>query len=64
MNPYLKYSGMAFQLVFFILAGYYSGKYAGAALGWNQSTSSAVGLLFFLSTGLFKIIRDILKENN
>jgi hypothetical protein len=54
---------MAFQLVFFILAGYYIGKYAGAAMGWNQSTTSAVGLLFFLSTGLFKIIRDILKEN-
>ena len=55
---------MAFQLVFFILAGYYLGKYAGKVLGWNQSTSSAIGLLFFLSTGLYKIIRDILKENN
>lgn len=54
---------MAFQLVFFILAGFYIGKYAGAAMGWNQSTSSVIGLLFFLSSGLFKIIRDILKES-
>jgi hypothetical protein len=63
MNPYLKYSGMAFQLVFFIFAGYYIGKYAGKVMGWNQSTASVVGLLFFMCTGLIKIIYDILKEN-
>jgi len=64
MNPYLKYSGMAFQLILFLLVGYYLGKYVSGFLGISPSTGSAVGMLFFLLTGLFKIIRDILKEAN
>ncbi len=63
MNPYLKYSGMAFQLVFFLLAGYYLGKYLGGLLGFDPGSSAAFGMLFFLGTGMFKIIRDILREN-
>jgi hypothetical protein len=64
MNPYLKYTGMAFQLVFFILAGYWIGKWVANYFGGNETTGTAIGIIFFLGAGLFKIIRDVLKELN
>jgi hypothetical protein len=63
MNPYLKYSGMAFQLILFLLAGFFGGKYLAHWLGWDEKVFSAVGMLIFLSGGLFSIVRNLLKEN-
>jgi len=63
MNPYLKYTGLGFQLLFFIFAGYFIGKWASSYLGINETSGSAFGALFFLTFGLYKMIREVMKES-
>jgi len=61
-NTWVKYSGLAFQFVAFLAAGYWLGSYLGSWLGWSKGNGELAGILFFLVTGLVKIIRDILRE--
>jgi hypothetical protein len=63
MNPYLKYTGLGFQFAAYLLAGYYLGKYAGPFLGLSENAGIAIGMLVFLTGGLYKIIREILNQN-
>ena len=62
MNKYLKYTNLAFQLILFIFAGYYFGKWIADYFGLNPSNGSAIGIVLMLGAGLFKIIQDILKD--
>lgn len=62
MNSYLKYSGLAFQFLAYMLAGYWLGYWLGPYLGGSRDTSAVVGLLLFLVGGLYKIIREVLEE--
>jgi hypothetical protein len=62
-NSWVKYSGLAVQFVLFILFGYWAGKWLGQVAGWNETYCSLSGMLFFLVTGMVKLIRDVLKEN-
>jgi putative effector of murein hydrolase LrgA (UPF0299 family) len=63
MNPYLKYTNLAFQLILYIFAGNYFGKWIATYFHFNPSTGSAIGILIMLGLGLYKIIRDIMKES-
>jgi hypothetical protein len=63
MNPYLKYTNLAFQLILYIFSGYYFGKWIAEHLGYGNSAGSAIGILVMLMIGLTKIIRDLLQEN-
>jgi len=63
MNTYIKYSGMAVQLILLLLVGFYGGKYLAGFLGWNPKVLSMLGMLALLSGGLFSIIRNLMKEN-
>jgi len=62
MNRYLKYTNLAFQLILFIFAGNYFGKWTANYFGLNPSNGSAIGIVLMLGLGLFKIIRDILED--
>jgi hypothetical protein len=62
LNPYFKYSQLGIQLVAYILAGYWLGKWLGPKVGWKESSGMVLGIMFFLGLGLYKIIREVLKE--
>lgn len=64
MNPYLKYTGLAFQLLFFIGAGYWLGNFAGPWLGFSKSTGQGFGILLFLVFGLVHVLKEVLKDLN
>jgi hypothetical protein len=61
-NPWLKYSGMALQFVLIILVGYWLGGFLGDKLHWKKGNGELIGMMFFLVTGLYKIIRDLQKD--
>jgi hypothetical protein len=61
-GSWIKYSGLAIQFVFFILCGYWLGGWVAPYLGWEHSSGELAGILFFLTTGLIKIVRDVLRE--
>ncbi len=61
-NPWLKYSGMALQFVLIILVGYWLGGFLGDKLQWKKGNGELIGMMFFLVTGLYKIIRDLQKD--
>ena len=63
MNPYLKYANLGFQLLFFIIAGYFLGLWIAQYFHLNESKGSAFGMLFFIVFGLAKLIRDVMKES-
>ena len=62
MNPYIKYTGLAFQLILFIFSGYYFGKMIANYFGSDPVIGSVVGILTMLVLGLFRIIKDVRKE--
>lgn len=63
MNPYLKYTSMGFQLLFFIIVGYYLGMGVARFFHLNESGGSAFGMLFFIAFGLMKLIREVIQES-
>ena len=63
MSPYIKYTSLGFQLLFFIGAGYFLGKWGGPYIGIQESTAAAFGALIFLSLGLYKLVREVMQEN-
>ena len=62
LNPWIKYSGMAMQFVAFLLAGYWLGGFLAGQFGWEKGNGQVAFMLFFLITGLVKIIRDLLRD--
>ena len=61
-NRYMKYSGMAFQLIAGIVLGYWLGKKLDEWMG-NKSPWFTIGLsLFFTIGSLVLIIRDLMRE--
>ena len=61
-NRYMKYSGMAFQLIAGIVLGYWLGKKLDEWMG-NKAPWFTIGLSLFFTVGsLVLIIRDLMKE--
>jgi uncharacterized membrane protein YfcA len=52
---------MALQFVLIILVGYWLGGFLGEKLHWKKGNGELIGIMFFLVTGLYKIIRDLQK---
>lgn len=63
MNTYLKYTGIAFQLLFLMAAGYFLGKWLGPKVGMTTSNGAVLGLMLFLVAGLYRLIKEVLDEN-
>lgn len=63
MNTYLKYTGMAFQLLFLMAAGYYMGQWMGPKVGLSVSSGAVLGLMFFLLVGLYRLIKEVMDES-
>jgi hypothetical protein len=53
---------MAMQFVAFLLAGYWLGGFLAGQFGWEKGNGQVAFMLFFLITGLVKIIRDLLRD--
>ncbi|HMY83316.1 MAG TPA: AtpZ/AtpI family protein [Saprospiraceae bacterium] len=59
-NTYLKYSGMAFQLIGVIVFGYLIGNYLDDTFRPGKTKYWTAGLiLLFLMAYLYKIIKDL-----
>lgn len=63
MNPYLKYTSLGFQLLFYVFAGYFIGKLIAQFFDFKETTGSVFGMLLFTAGGLYKIIREVLRES-
>ncbi len=63
INPYLKYSGMGFQLIAALCFGAWLGNLLDEYMQNQTPYFTLALLLFFLSATLFVIIRDLSKEN-
>ena len=59
-NAYLKYSGMAFQLVAAILIGVFVGKKLDAYFQFDRPYMTAASALLFLLAGLYVSLKDLL----
>lgn len=62
-NQYLKYSGIAFQLFFFLFIAVYAGKYTDAYLGTTKPYFTIVFLLVALVGFFYKIYNDLARED-
>lgn len=61
-SPYMKYSGMAFQLIGGIILGYFVGAKVDQWLG-IKTPAFTIGLALLFTIGsLILIIRDLMKE--
>lgn len=63
MNTYLKYTGLAFQLLFLMAAGYYLGHWLGPKAGMSVSNGEVLGLMIFLLVGLYRLIKEVMDES-
>ncbi len=59
-DAYLKYSGMAFQLVAAILIGVFIGKKLDAYFQFDRPYMTAVSALLFLLAGLYLSLKDFI----
>jgi ATP synthase protein I len=62
-NPYMKYSGMGFQLVAALCLGAWLGDFLDKKMANQTPYFTILLLLLFLAASLFSIIRDLTKEN-
>lgn len=61
-TSYLKYSGLAFQMVFLLAAGWWIGSYGDQYFGFSEPYLAITGALLLLVGLFFKIYRDIMQD--
>ncbi len=61
-TKFVKYSGLAFQLLFYILIGYFIGNFIDKKLNNPTPYCTAFSSIVFLSLGLYSIIKDVLNS--
>ncbi len=62
INNYLKYSGMAFQMVGTMLVGVLLGKWLDRTLNTPQPYFTAVFALLFTVAAIYLVLRDFLAK--
>ncbi|MCU0449943.1 MAG: AtpZ/AtpI family protein [Bernardetiaceae bacterium] len=62
LNPYLKYSGLAFELAGAILLGWWLGQWVDRWLATAQPYGVLAGILLFLGAALARIIYSLTRE--
>ena len=59
VKNYLKYSGMAFQMVAYILVGVFIGRKLDQYFATSRPLLTALMAILFLGVYLFKLVRDL-----
>lgn len=62
VNNYLKYSGMAFQMVGTMLVGIFIGRWLDRKLDTPQPYFTALLALVFTSAAIYLVLRDFLAK--
>lgn len=60
-NKFGQYAGMAFQLLIYLLIGYFIGSYIDLKLGNTTPYAVAGTCTLFLILALYVIVRDVLR---
>jgi hypothetical protein len=61
MNPYIKYSTMAFQMVVIIGAGVYLGRYLDEKYPRDFQVFTVLCSLLAVFLSIFQVIREVIK---
>lgn len=61
-NAYLKYSGMAFQIIAYLLVGIFLGKKLDQYFNMDQPLFTALLSVVFLAAFFFKIYVDLIRN--
>jgi F0F1-type ATP synthase assembly protein I len=64
IQDYVRYSGLAFQLIALLLAGMWLGGLADKRLALETPWFTLLGVLLGLGAGLYQLLRDLTKSNN
>jgi len=62
-NSVLKYSGMAFELLAFILIGYWLGNKADQYLQNKKPIFAVFGIVLMTGLALYRVIRSVENDN-
>ncbi len=62
-KTYARYSAMAFQMLFIILAGVAGGWWADSALGWQFPVFTIMLSMLSVSLAIYHATKDLLKKN-
>lgn len=64
LNQYLKYSGMGFELAAALLLGYLAGQQADRYFAFSKPFGTMACMMICLFAALFRILRNLMKENS
>jgi membrane protein DedA with SNARE-associated domain len=62
VNSYLKYSGLALQMAFVIMAGYYLGQKLDQWLAFKKPVMTLLSILVLFSAFMYKLYIEISKD--
>jgi F0F1-type ATP synthase assembly protein I len=62
VSNYLKYSGMAFQMVGTMLVGIFVGRWLDRTLGTSQPYFTALCALLFTGAAVYLVLKDFLAK--
>lgn len=61
---FVKYSGLAFQLLAYIGVGYFIGNFVDNRWNASETPYARAGFsILFLLIGLYSVVRDLIREN-
>ncbi|MCS7019097.1 MAG: AtpZ/AtpI family protein [Cytophagales bacterium] len=64
LNPYLRYSSMAFELAGALLLGYWVGRWIDREWLLPKSLGTMVSMMICLFAALFHILRNLMKSQS
>ncbi len=64
IQDYIRYSGLAFQLIALLLVGMWLGGRVDEALAFETPWFTLLGVLLGLGAGLYQLLRDLLQAKD
>jgi ATP synthase protein I len=62
LNAYARYSGIAFQMIFIVVAGVYAGIWLDNKLEWDKPVFTMILSFLSVIVAMYSVIREFLKE--
>lgn len=63
LRSFARYSGMAFQMIFILLAGYYGGKKLDVHMEFEKPVFTSILSVFAVIASLILIVKDLVKPH-
>lgn len=60
-NPYRKYSGMAFEMVAYLLIGYFLGSWLDKWIETEKQYFTALFIILMMGAYLFRLYKDLIE---